>query len=79
MDLGFRACRADHDVRTRPAVKEDGYCYYEYILTSVDDCLVVSHNPSKIINSLTEEYKYKLKDVGEPRRYLGAEIGNYTV
>jgi hypothetical protein len=44
----------------------------------VDDCLVVSGNPKYIIKSLEEEYKYRLKDVGEPKRYLGAEIGKHT-
>jgi hypothetical protein len=62
----------------KPAMKENGYWYYEYVLTYVDDCLIASHNPQKIINSLTEEYKYKLKDLGESKGYLGAEIGSYT-
>jgi Reverse transcriptase (RNA-dependent DNA polymerase) len=78
MELGFQACKADPDVWMRPGVKGDGYCYYEYVLMYVDDCRIVSHDPQKIINSLTEEYKYKLKDVGEPKQYLGAKIGSYT-
>jgi hypothetical protein len=41
----------------------------------VDGCLVVSHDSKRIVKSLEEEYKYLLKDVGEPKRYLGAEIG----
>jgi hypothetical protein len=60
-----------------PAVKKNGDEYYEDILTYVDDCLVISHDPTCIIKSLENEYKYKLKDVGEPKRYLGAEIGKY--
>jgi hypothetical protein len=49
-----------------------------YILTYVDDCLILSQEPGRIINNLKQEYKYKLKDLGEPKRYLGAEIGKYT-
>jgi hypothetical protein len=40
--------------------------------------LVISHNLKQKINSLEQEYKYLLKDVGEPTRYLGAEIGKHT-
>jgi hypothetical protein len=40
--------------------------------------LVVSGEPSSIIKSLEEEYKYRLKDVGKLKWYLGAEIGKYN-
>jgi hypothetical protein len=76
-ELGFTSCKADPDVWMRPAKKEDGFQYYEYILTYVDDCLVVSHNPKQIVDTLQDEYKYRLKDVGPPTRYLGAQIGRY--
>ena len=68
---------ADPDVWLRPAQKENGFTYYEYILTYVDDCLVVSHNPTSIIDLLQNDYKYRLKDIGPPTRYLGAQIGQY--
>jgi hypothetical protein len=61
----------------RPATKENGDEYYECILTYLDDCLVGPHKPTLIITTLEEDYKYRLKDVGEPKRYLGAEIGKY--
>lgn len=76
-DLGFTSCKADPDVWMRPGTKSDGSTHYEYILTYVDDCLVVSHDPQIIIDSLQNEYKYRLKDVGPPVRYLGAQIGKY--
>ena len=79
MELGYKSCRADPDVWMRTATKDNGFEYYEYILTYVDDCLIISHDPKKIIQSLTEEYKYRLKDVGEPTRYLGAEVGKHDV
>jgi hypothetical protein len=69
----------DPDVWMRAAKKQNGDEYYKYILTYVDDCLIVSQNLGRIIKSLEHEYKYKLKDVGEPTRYLGAEIGKYTL
>jgi Reverse transcriptase (RNA-dependent DNA polymerase) len=76
-ELGFKSCQADPDVWMRASSKVNGFQYYEYLLTYVDDCLIVSHAPKEIINTLEQEYKYRLKDVGEPKRYLGAEIGKY--
>jgi Reverse transcriptase (RNA-dependent DNA polymerase) len=76
-ELNFVSCKADPDVWMRPATKDDGFQYYEYILTYVDDCLIVSHQPQVIIDILQGEYKYRLKDIGPPTRYLGAEIGKY--
>jgi hypothetical protein len=52
MEMGYTPCKADPDVWLRPAKKPDGTGYYEYLLTYVDDCLVVSHNPQQIITSL---------------------------
>jgi Reverse transcriptase (RNA-dependent DNA polymerase) len=52
MEMGYIPCKADPDVWLRPAKKPDGTEYYEYLLTYVDDCLVVSHDPKQIINSL---------------------------
>eukprot|EP00934_Nitzschia_sp_Nitz4_P002319 Nitzschia sp. Nitz4//scaffold471_size5685//193//5616//NITZ4_009210-RA/size5685-processed-gene-0.1-mRNA-1//1//CDS//3329552692//2319//frame0 len=74
-DLGFTSCLADADVWRREATKENGFQYYEYILTYVDDCLIVSENPGQIINCLKHEFGYLLKDVGPPNRYLGATTG----
>lgn len=36
-ELGFKSSDADPDVWLRPAVKDDGSKYYEYILMYVDD------------------------------------------
>ena len=63
IEMGFKSCMADPDVWLRPAQKDNGFTYYEYILTYVDDCLVVSHNPTSIIDLLQNEYKYRLKDM----------------
>ena len=74
--MGFEPCLADPDVWRRPAVKDDGKTkYYEYILTYVDDCLVISEHPRKIIDTLKHEYQYIIKDDAPPSRYLGATMG----
>lgn len=78
--MGFKACYADNDVWMRPSNTNGGLPYYEYILTYVDDCLVVSHNPTAITDILKgPEHNYRLKDEGPPERYLGAKIGRYEI
>jgi hypothetical protein len=71
IELGFTSCLADPDVWFRPT-KKQGFTYYEYILTYFDDCLIVSHDTTSIIDQLKG-----LKDIGPPTRYLGAQIGQY--
>jgi Reverse transcriptase (RNA-dependent DNA polymerase) len=78
-DLNFLSCRSDPDVWRRAASKPDGTTYYEYILVYVDDCLIVSLDPQTILNTLQDEYKYRLKDVGPPKRFLGADIGQRKI
>jgi hypothetical protein len=75
--LEFTPCLADRDVWMQPAVKPDGFRYYEYVLLYVDDTLVVSHDPMKIMRALQAEYRLKDDLVEEPKRYLGAEIGRF--
>ena len=48
-DLNYRPSKADPDVYMRPAVKENGFEYYEYVLTYVDDVLCISHDPMSTI------------------------------
>ncbi len=46
---------------------------YEYVLVYVDDLLVLSHQPDKIMKAL-EDF-YRLKDgFAKPDRYLEAQV-----
>jgi len=80
-DLGFKNCYSDPDVWRRPAVKQDGTKYYEYILVYVDDQLMISENPKAITDALqAPPFNYELKDIGPaPKRYLGVTIGDYDL
>ena len=79
-DLGFESSYADPDVWMRHSVKKDGTNYYEYILVYVDDQLTISENPKAITDALQQPpHNYTLRDVGEPTRYLGANIGKYNL
>jgi hypothetical protein len=52
MDMGYKLTFADPDVFIRPAVKPNGFEYYESMLTYVDDCLCVSANPQDTMDTL---------------------------
>jgi hypothetical protein len=38
---------------------------------------VISHCGTELLELLTDKYQYRLKDVGPPKRYLGAVVGRY--
>jgi hypothetical protein len=63
----------------RPAVKADGSKYYEYVLCYVDDLLVVSEHPKRIMEGLEAKYVLKAGSVGKPTTYLGAKVSKYRL
>ena len=77
-DLGYRPCLADPDVWLRPAVKPCGFEYYEYVLTYVDDCLAISHNPTATMEGIQRKFKLKNDKFAEPTDYLGATLAKMT-
>ena len=66
--------QADHDVWMRPAVKPDGFEYYEYIVCYVDDIMSISHNPMDGINGIKHRFTLKDDKAEKPEIYLGAEL-----
>jgi hypothetical protein len=72
-DMDFQDTKVDPDVYRRKNVKENGEQYYELVLVYVDDCLVVSHDPKKVMSHLAELYELR-GDPEEPKIYLGAEV-----
>jgi Reverse transcriptase (RNA-dependent DNA polymerase) len=74
-DSGFRPTRGDPDVHIRPAVKPDGFQYYEMILCYVDDVISISHKATDVIKEVVQK-KFKLKNdaIEEPQMYLGAQL-----
>lgn len=73
-DLGYRPSKADPDVWLKPATKPDGFRYYEMILTYVDDCLCVSHQPKRAIEGIKATFKLKGDKAEVPDMYLGGQI-----
>ena len=58
----------------RPAVKENGFKYWEYVLCYVDDILAISHQPELSMKGLQSNLKLKDNIIAEPDFYLGATI-----
>lgn len=65
--LGFRPSAPDSDFWMK-----DMGDHYEYIATYVDDLLVMSRDPMKIIAEIQKDYI--LKGVGQPEYYLGGNV-----
>lgn len=77
-DIGYKPSRADADVWLRPAVKPDGFEYYELVLCYVDDVLAISHDPEATMKGIQNKFKLKDDKVEEPKDYLGAELEKMT-
>ncbi len=79
MDIGYRPTKADPDVWLRPAVKVNGFEYYEMVLCYVDDILSISDDPHSTLMALTTTFKLKDDKIEEPEIYLGAQLGKIVV
>ena len=69
-DMGFTPSKADPCICMRENQKLK--CY-EYVATYVDDLCIVEQNPGKIIQTLKEDYKLKVKHDGPLRHHLGTD------
>ena len=73
-DLGYRPTLADPDVWLKPAVKPDGFKYYEMVLCYVNDVMVISHVPRKTIEGIQKVFKLKGDKAEPPKMYLGVTL-----
>ena len=78
-DIGFIPTRADPDVWRQPAVKPDGFEYYEYILCYVDNLLAISHDAQSVLKSVQDTFKFKDSKIDKPDVYLGAQLDKMSV
>ena len=75
--MGFTSCLADLDVWRRPATKENGNKYYEYMMTYVNDIIAISKNARSLIEELGETgetLKFKDGKIEQPDIYLDAKL-----
>ena len=73
-DIGFVPTRADPDVWRQPAVTEDGFEYYKYVLCYVDDILVISHKAKDALKAVHAIFKLKDDKIEPLDMYLGATL-----
>ena len=59
-DLGYNPSKADPDVWMRPAIKQNGFIYWEYILCYVDDVLSISEKPDNALKGIAVEINQSL-------------------
>ena len=80
-ELGFRSFQADPDVWMRPAIKENGEEYYEYLIYYVDNILCISKNATRVLEDMRKDggIKYKNGKIEPPEMYLGACLQKRTV
>lgn len=78
-DIGYVPTKADPDVWLRPAMKTDGFQYYEIVLCYVDDVLSVSDDPKSTLQGLQSTFKLKDDKIEEPDMYLGAQLGKIQI
>lgn len=76
--MDFKPSYADPDVWMQPAMKENGFHYYEYILVYVDNILVISAQPSPVMQTIQKSYRLKEKP-SAPKTYLGATIKTWSL
>ena len=78
-DVGYKPTKADPDVWLRPAIKADGFQYYELVLCYVDDVLSISVDPEFTLGALKMTFTLKDNKIEEPEMYLGAQLGKIDV
>jgi len=73
--IGYVPSLADPDVWLRPAIKQDGVKYWEYLLSYVDDILSISEKPLNTLKAIqNENFKFKDDKMDKPKVYLGADL-----
>ena len=73
-NVGYRPTKADPDVWIRPAVKPDGFEYYELVLVYVDDVISISASPMDAIEGIKAVFKLKGDKAELPDMYLGGGL-----
>ena len=74
--MGYRPDYSDPYLWLRIAVKSDGFEYYEYIISYVDNVLCIYHNQRKLMKRIQEDFKLKGNTIEPPFIYLGATLSN---
>jgi hypothetical protein len=63
----------------RKATQANGFHYWEHILVYVDDVLVISEHPDRIMKGIGSAFTIKPGSQKEPDLYLGAQIEKHCI
>ena len=66
-NLGYKTTKADPDIWLNPAVKPDGFEYYELVLCYVDDVLCMSHDAMKTMKGIQRSLSLKTTILKNPK------------
>ena len=72
-ELGYIQCKADPDVYLKLKQDSNGNKYYSYLITYVDDILVMDIDPTTTMNSISNLYRLK-EGISFPKMYLGTDV-----
>jgi Reverse transcriptase (RNA-dependent DNA polymerase) len=75
-DIRYTPTKGDPDVWIRPAVKSDGFEYYEMVLVYVFDIFAISDKPKVTSEQIQQEFKFKDVKMEPPDVYLGSTLEN---
>ena len=73
-EINYVHPKADTDVYMRPALKPNGFEYYEYVLCYVDNILSISHCTDVTMDGIRARFTLKGDKVEDPTEYLGAQL-----
>jgi hypothetical protein len=74
IDIGFKPSFADPDVWMRPAMKSNGFKYWELVLCYVDDLLCIHEDPTIALKQIQTNFKFKDDKMEKPETYLGGDL-----
>jgi hypothetical protein len=77
--MSYNPTKTDPGAWLRPAMKADGFEYYELVLCYVDDVVSMSANPELTLRGLQLVFKIKDDKIAEPDIYLGAQLEKMDV
>ena len=79
-EMGFSSCKADPDVWQRPATRDDGTEYWQFVLVYTDDILAIMEEPERFLRrELGIWFTIKEKSIGPPSQYLGNKVSQVTL
>jgi hypothetical protein len=73
-ELNYLPTEADPDVWIRPAVKPNGFEYFEITLVYIDNIMSISHDPKATMEGIQTIFKLKDDKIEKPEQYLGAQL-----